>query len=229
MDFIDLNSIVPLMSESKNGYFITGTDTDVGKSVAAAWVMLHLAADYWKPTQSGLEPPTDTQVIQQITEFPAGRFHPETYRLTQPLSPHEAAKRDGVEIDMQKFQLPKTTHPLIVEGAGGLMVPLNKDNLMIDLMVQLDLPVILVCRSGLGTINHTLLSLEALRARHIDIAGIIMSGAKALHNREAIEEYGQRYGNVPIIVEIDHLEVVNKASLLAIKPEIDLTTMKVAA
>ena len=216
-----LNAIVLLMQ----GYFITGTDTNVGKTIAAAWAMLHLEADYWKPAQSGLEPPTDTQIIQQITELPKGRFHIETYRLTQPLSPHEAAKRDGVEIEMEKFQIPQTGRALIVEGAGGLMVPLGKDNLVIDLIGQLGLPSILVCRSGLGTINHTLLSLEAMRAREVSIAGIIISGSKMPHNRQAIEEYGR----VPIIAEIDHLEEINKESLLAIKPEIDLINMKAAA
>lgn len=212
-------------SASMQGYFITGTDTDVGKTVAAAWAMLHLDADYWKPTQSGLEPPTDMDVMTTITGFGEDRFHEETYRLTQPLSPHEAAKRDGIEIDMNVFDLPKTSRPVIVEGAGGLMVPLNKDCLVIDLIKQLNLPAILVCRSGLGTINHTLLSLEAIRSRNIEIAGVIINGEKAPHNRQAIEEYG----SVPVIAEIDRLDTVDKDSLLAIKPEIDLTNLKAAA
>lgn len=207
------------------GYFITGTDTDAGKTIACVWAMLHLDADYWKPTQSGLESPTDMDVVKQITQFGEERFHPEAYRLTQPLSPHEAARRDGIEINMADFQLPETTRPLIVEGAGGLMVPLNKDNLVIDLIKQLGLPAILVCRSGLGTINHTLLSLEALRARNIPVEGIIMSGKKSPHNRQALEEYGK----VPIIAEIDYLEKITPESLLAIKPEIDLLKLKKAA
>lgn len=199
-------------------YFITGTDTDVGKSVAAAWCMLHLNADYWKPTQSGLKPPTDTQWVQQITGFSHNRFFEETYRLRQPLSPHEAAKRDGLKIDISAFEIPQTERSLIIEGAGGLMVPLNRNNYVIDLIQQLEVPVILVCRSGLGTINHTLLSLEALRARKIEIAGVIINGPKTPHNREAIEEYG----DVPIIAEIDQLDEINQKSLLAIKPEINL-------
>lgn len=206
-------------------YFITGTDTDVGKTVAAAWCMLHLEADYWKPTQSGLEPPTDMDVVKNITGFDSTRFHPETYQLMQPLSPHEAAKRDGIEIDMNEFQMPQTNNSLIIEGAGGLMVPLNKDNLVIDLIKQLEVPAILVCRSGLGTINHTLLSLEAMRKRNIPLAGVIISGSKAPHNREAIEEYG----HVPVIAEIDHIENMSAEALLAIKPEVDLMNVKVAA
>ena len=155
MDFGCCHAIVPFM----RGYFITGTDTNVGKTIVAAWAMLHLDADYCKPTQSGLEPPTDTQQVQTITQFPVSRFHQEAYRLTQPLSPHEAARRDDISINMNEFRLPLTMRPLIIEGAGGLMVPLNDKNFVIDLIVQLNMPVILVCRSGLGTINHTLLSL----------------------------------------------------------------------
>ncbi len=207
------------------GYFITGTDTDAGKTIAAAWAMLHLDADYWKPTQSGLEPPTDKDIVQAITQFDDTRFHPETYCLTQPLSPHEAARRDGIEIEMERFVLPQTSRPVIVEGAGGLMVPLNKDVLVIDLIKKLALPAILVCRSGLGTINHTLLSLEALRTRQIPVAGLIISGPKFIHNRKALEEYGK----VPVIVEIDYLETVNKEALLAIEPETDLTEIRSVA
>lgn len=207
------------------GYFITGTDTDVGKSVVSAWAMLHLDADYWKPTQSGLVPPTDLDTIKMMTGFSKDRFHPEIYQLTQPLSPHEAAKRDEIEIEMDKFILPKTDKTLIVEGAGGLMVPLNKDNLVIDLIKQLGLPAILVCRSGLGTINHTLLSLEVMRSRNIDVAGVIINGPKSPHNREAIEEYGK----APVIVEIDHLQKINAETLLKIQPEIDLMNLRAAA
>lgn len=207
------------------GYFITGTDTDVGKTVASAWTMLHLGADYWKPIQSGTEPTTDLGVMKKLTNLPDDRFYVETYTLSQPLSPHEAARRDGVEIQMDKFQLPDAVRPLIIEGAGGLMVPINDDNFVIDLIKQLGLPAILVCRSGLGTINHTLLSLEAMRTRNIVIAGIIMSGEKSPHNRQALEEYA----DVPIIAEIDFLKNITPKALLAIKPEIDLGTIGVAA
>lgn len=204
------------------GYFITGTDTDVGKTVASAWAMLHLKADYWKPVQCGFDPSTDIQSVQAMTELPEDHFHGECYRLKEPLSPHEAAKREGVEIKMEEFILPQTPNPLIVEGAGGLMVPLNENEFVIDLIKHLGLPTILVARSGLGTINHTLLSLEALRARDITVAGIIMSGHKSPHNRAALEEYG----DVPILAEIDHMDVINKEALLAVKPEFDLMDKK---
>jgi len=205
-------------------YFLTGTDTDVGKSVAAAWLMLHLQAAYWKPIQSGLEE-KDIDALKAYTSAEDNLFFPSTYELTQPLSPHESAKRDGIEIDMAKFVLPDTNKNLVIEGAGGLMVPINKDAFVIDLIKQLHLPAVLVCRSGLGTINHTLLSLEALRKRNIEIAGIIINGPKTPHNRQALEEYGQ----VDVLAEIDQLETVNREALLAIPPEINLDTISQAA
>ncbi len=203
-------------------FFVTGTDTDVGKTVASAWLMLHMNAQYYKPVQAGLEY-TDKGTMKEITGLPDDHFHDCTYELEQPLSPHESAKRENVEIDINKFSLPETDAPLIVEGAGGLMVPLNDDAFVIDLIQKFNLPTILVCRSGLGTINHTLLSLEAMRQRDIKIAGLIMSGEKSPHNREALEQYA---GGVPIIVEIDRLDHISAQSLLAIKPEIDLETLR---
>lgn len=199
-------------------YFVTGTGTDVGKTVVAAWCMLHLDADYWKPINSGLEPRTDGETVKLITGFDQDRFLPEPYLLSQPLSAHEAAKRDGVHISLESLSLPQTSRSLIVEGAGGVLVPLNEKDMIIDLMAQFSLPVIVVCKSTLGTINHTLLTLEALRTRGIEIKGVIINGPKAPHNREAIEEYGQ----VPVIAEIDQLVDVTKEELLKIKPEIEL-------
>lgn len=198
-------------------FFITGTDTDVGKTVAAAWLALHMGAAYWKPVQSG--PEKDADVIRDLTD---ATIYPTTYDLSEPLSPHEAAKRDGVEIDMNRFELPDTDGPLVVEGAGGLLVPLTRTHLVIDLIAQLSLPSILVARSGLGTINHTLLSLEALRARNLPVAGLILSGPKTPHNRKALEDYGK----VPVLAEIDHLDPLTKDALLSIEPE---TVLKAAA
>lgn len=198
--------------------FLTGTDTNVGKSVASAWCMLHYGMSYWKPVQSGLTPSTDTRDVQHITGLGDDDFHPETYRLTHALSPHEAARRDSVTIDINAFTRPNTPKPLAIEGAGGLMVPLNDRYFVVDLIAQLNVPTILVCRSQLGTINHTLLSLEAMRARGLLIAGLIINGPKTPHNRQALEEYGK----VPVLVEIDHLEQVTKDALLNMKPEFDV-------
>ncbi|MCB1530792.1 MAG: dethiobiotin synthase [Rhodospirillales bacterium] len=200
------------------GFFVTGTDTDVGKTLASAWLMLKLEGVYWKPVQCGLEVPTDEDFVRKITQLSKAHFIDSVHRLQAPLSPHEAAKRENVHIALDDFSLPAADHPFIVEGAGGLMVPLNEKEMMIDLIERLALPAILVCRSGLGTINHTLLSLEALRKRNLPVAGLIISGPKTPHNRQALAEYG----GVPIIAEIDYLDPVDRESLLRIKPEVKL-------
>lgn len=199
-------------------FFIAGTDTDVGKTIASAWAMLHLGASYWKPVQAGLADETDEAAVRRLTEAEANRFLPSAYALPEPLSPHESAKRAGVTIAMDRLGLPAHHGPLIVEGAGGLMVPLNDDALIIDLIQALSLPVVLVCRSTLGTINHTMLSLEALRRRGIEIAGVVLNGPSMPHNREAIETYG----NVTVLAEIPILDPLTRDALLRIKPEVDL-------
>jgi dethiobiotin synthetase len=189
-------------------FFITGTDTNVGKTVVSALLTIGLGYAYWKPIQSGL--PTDTDFIRTVTDLDASHFIPERYRLTQPLSPHAAAKLDRLEISLTDFQLPQTTKSgLIVEGAGGLMVPLNQQDLMIDLIRSLHLPVCLVARSTLGTINHTLLSLAALQQAEIPILGVIINGQKNQSNREAIAYYGK----VPILGELENLPSITPATL----------------
>jgi malonyl-CoA O-methyltransferase len=194
-----------------SGYFVTGTDTNVGKTIVSAYLMRSLDADYWKPVQSGLDGESDAEVVRRLTALPPERFHPSTYELRAPLSPHESARREGVSISLGAFKLPKTSRPLIVEGAGGVLVPLNGDALMIDLIKQLGLPVILVARSSLGTINHTLLSLEALRARRIEVAGVILSGAPNEANRTAIEFFGK----ARILLELPMLSPLDANNLAA--------------
>lgn len=191
------------------GYFVTGTDTDVGKTVVCAWLMRALDGEYWKPIQAGLEGETDAMTVRRLTGFGADRFHESVYGLNAPLSPHEAARRDGVAIDLDRMELPRHGRPLIVEGAGGLLVPLNARDFVIDLIAKLGLPVILVSRSRIGTINHTLLSIEALRMRHIELAGVVIHGESNPENRDSIA----RYGNVPIIAEIPILEPLTKESI----------------
>ena len=200
--------------------FITGSDTDVGKTLACAWIMLHAPVRYWKPVQTGLED-TDEATLRALTGAGDERFVPTTYALPDPLSPHEAARRAGVEIDLDEFTLPDDDDPLIVEGAGGLLVPLNEKTLVIDLIEKLGLPAILVCRTTLGTINHSLLSLEALRARNLPVAGVILSGPHVPHNRAAIETYGK----VPVIGHIPPLDPVDRHALKAVRPEIDFLSL----
>ncbi|KKJ01655.1 dethiobiotin synthase [Prochlorothrix hollandica] len=193
-------------------FCVSGTDTDVGKTVVSALLSLGLKASYWKPIQSGTQPCTDTDYVRQVTQLPDDHFWPERFRLSQPLSPHAAAAIDGVSLHLQDFSLPPVgDRPLIVEGAGGLLVPLNDRHYILDLIRHLDLPVCLVARSGLGTLNHTLLSLAQLRRSQVPILGVVLNGPKNPSNRQAIEHYGQ----VPILGELEPLAAVNPTSLKA--------------
>jgi dethiobiotin synthase len=200
------------------GFFVTGTDTDVGKTVVSAWLMTHLDADYWKPVQAGTEPETDSVTVRRLAEISADRILPEAYVLPEAMAPHEAARRAGVIIDMAMLEPPASHRLLVVEGAGGMLVPLTEEAYVIDLAAQLQLPILLVARSTLGTINHSLLSIEALRRRGLPLAGVVMNGPETPHNRAAIE----RYGGVNVIAEIPWLPSVTRASLLSIEPELDL-------
>ncbi|MEM7193190.1 MAG: dethiobiotin synthase [Pseudomonadota bacterium] len=200
------------------GFFVTGTDTDVGKTLVSAWLLTHLDGAYWKPVQAGTEPTTDSATVQQLTKLPMGHVLPEAYLLPDAMAPHEAARRAGITLDMAKLTLPPHDGLIIAEGAGGLMVPISESAYMIDLADQLELPIILVARSTLGTINHTLLSIEAIRRRGLPLAGVVISGPETPHNRAAIERYGQ----VEVIAEIPYLDSVNREALEAISPELDL-------
>lgn len=171
-----------------NQFFVTGIGTEIGKTIVSAVLTEALEADYWKPIQSGDLDNTDSMKIQRWISNPHTRIHPERYRLNQPLSPHASAALDGVEIKVSDFELPRTDRPLIVEGAGGLLVPLSLQETMLDLIEHLQLPVILVVRHYLGSINHTLLSLEVLRSRGITLAGVVYNGPENVASEQAIEE-----------------------------------------
>ncbi len=205
-----------------SGVFITGTDTDIGKTVVAAWLVHHWQAAYWKPIQSGTEDATDPEVIESLVSLTSERLFPTTYTLSKPLSPHASSEIDGIRIDLDCFDLPISSHPLVVEGAGGVLVPLNDQDLVIDLMVKLALPVMVVARSGLGTINHSLLTLSALRERGLDILGVVMVGEKNESNRQAIEKYGA----IKVIAEIPILNEISKQSIAALAPPPDLSDLK---
>lgn len=176
--------------------FVTGTDTGVGKSYVAALLAAGLEAAYWKPVQSGAA--ADADWVRRVAGLPPERVLPETYRLHAPLSPHEAARREGVQIEMSRFVLPQRQH-LIVEGAGGVMVPLNDRHLMVDLIAALGLPVLVVARSQLGTINHTLLTLDQLRRRGCPLLGVVVNGPSNPANCRAIAHYGA----VPVLATIN--------------------------
>lgn len=198
------------LEEFPSNIFISGTDTGIGKTVVSAMMTLGLSATYWKPVQSGLEEETDTEFVKRVTGLPDTHFKPERYRLQEPLSPHASAAIDGVSISLDDFQLPDTgSNNLVVEGAGGLLVPLNDDDMIIDLIEKFRLPVLLVVRSELGTLNHTFLSLEALRNRNIPIIGVVMNGPKNESNRKAIEKYGR----VEVLGEIEPLQTLDPKTL----------------
>jgi dethiobiotin synthetase len=201
------------------GFFVTGTDTDVGKTVAAAWLVAKLGACYWKPVQAGNHPETDSAIVRRLSGV--DHILPEAYVLPEPIAPHEAARRAGTAIDLARLVPPACDRPLVVEGAGGLLVPLDDKAYVIDLAAELHLPIVLVARSTLGTINHTLLSLEAIRRRGLPLAGVVVNGPETSHNRAAIE----RYGKAEIIAEIPWLDQLTPAALMAIEPELDLAQL----
>ena len=147
-------------------YFITGISTDVGKSIAAAMITEALEADYWKPVQAGDLDNSDTHKVERLISNSMTTFHKNSYALNSPMSPHAAAEIDSIKIDIKKIKRPKTNRDLVIEGAGGLLVPLNNKSTILDL-IEKDDCVILVSRHYLGSINHTLLSIEMLRSRGI--------------------------------------------------------------
>jgi dethiobiotin synthetase len=155
--------------------FITGISTDVGKTVASAIIVEALQADYWKPIQAGDLENSDTHKVQSLITNTQSQFHPNSYALQTPASPHLAAAKDGITIDLKQIQEPETVNHLVIEGAGGILVPLNETQSVVDI-IQPDYKVIVVSRHYLGSINHTLLTVEALQNRKIQVAGIIFSG-----------------------------------------------------
>lgn len=192
------------------GAFITGTDTDVGKTVAAACLAHAWQAGYWKPVQTGMiTADDDTNTVVTLAGVPTDRVFAPAYALQAPLSPHAAAELEGIRITVDAIVPPQTAHPLVVEGAGGLLVPLNDREFMIDLMAKLALPILLVARSTLGTINHTLLSLFALRSRGLPIAGVVLNGPPNAGNRAAIERFGQ----VRILAELPRVDPLDGAAI----------------
>lgn len=170
---------------------VTGTDTGIGKTVFAAGLVGMLDGAYWKPVQSGLSDETDSQVVARLAGLPRERILPEAHRLTQPLSPHRAAELDGVSIDPGRLEIPRSDRPVIVEGAGGLMVPLTRSSLLIDVFARWRAPVVLCARTALGTINHTLLSIEALERRGIPLLGVAFMGEDIPDTPRIIAELGR--------------------------------------
>ncbi len=199
------------------GLFITGTDTEVGKSVVAAALMHryrgNAALRYWKPIQTGIEQDNDTAAVRSLGACTAEEIFDEGVRLPRPVSPHLAARLSEQKIEIEPLTALAAGQPKngrwIVEGAGGALVPINDTDRMTDLMRELNMPVLVVARSGLGTINHTLLTLEALRSRSLCVAGVVMVGDTEPENRAAIEQFG----NVSVLGEMPRFPSLNAHEL----------------
>ncbi len=183
---------------------VTGTDTGIGKTLFSAALVGALDGNYWKPVQAGLDEETDRETVQRLSGLAAERMLPEAYRLVTPASPHLAAEIDGIVIDPAALKLPASDRPLVVEAAGGLLVPLTRDIAYLDVIAGWKAPVVLCARSTLGTINHSLLSIEALRARGVKLLGIAFIGESVEESERIIADMGkvQRLGRLPILADI---------------------------
>ncbi|PBN44653.1 dethiobiotin synthase [Sphingobium sp. D43FB] len=190
-------------------FIVTGTDTGIGKTVFAAGLAAALGAHYWKPIQAGVDPDGDKEEVARLSGLPAAQILPEAYRLATPASPHLAARIDGVTIALDRLALPQVDGPLVVEGAGGVLVPISETLLMADLFAHWGQPVILCARTALGTINHSLLSVEALRARGVPIAGIAFIGEAHVENERIIP----LLAGVPSLGRLPLLDPLSPATL----------------
>ena len=190
-------------------FIICGTDTDIGKTLISSFFVRGLNSFYWKPIQSGIASETDSQAVVKLAKVNSRKIINEAYIFKEPVSPHWAAEIDQKVINFQLLSLPNVDGSLIVETAGGLMVPITRNFLQIDQIRKWDLPVILVCKSGLGTLNHTLLSIEALKKRNIKILGLVINGEKHLDNPKTLTEFS----NLPIIAEFPLIQTIDTDNL----------------
>ncbi|MBI4929266.1 MAG: dethiobiotin synthase [Bacteroidetes bacterium] len=170
-------------------FFVTGIGTDVGKTVTSAILVEALKADYWKPVQAGTYYATDSENVKKWISNETSVIHPEAYKLREHKSPHEASEMEGVTVDFDKIVLPQTNNTLVIEGAGGVMVPVNKQYYIIDLIKKFDTETIVVIQNYLGSINHSLLTIDALKQRGIKIIGLVFNGSPHEPSRQIIESY----------------------------------------
>lgn len=186
-------------------YVVSGTDTGIGKTVFCAALAGALGGSYWKAIQSGLTDETDSAAVLRLGALKREQILPEAYRLQTPASPHLSASRDGIEIDPGRLDPPETRRPLVIEGAGGLLVPITDEVVFADIFARWQIPVILCARTSLGTINHTLLSLQALRHRGIPVAGIAFIGDENRETQRVIAKMGQaaELGRLPWLTNLN--------------------------
>jgi dethiobiotin synthetase len=196
--------------------FITGIGTNVGKTIVSAVLTEALLADYWKPIQSGIVEGKDSDTVKALISNTKTVFHPETYLLKEPLSPHFAAKLDGVEIELDKIQLPKTANHLIIEGAGGLLVPINSTQYVLDIAKQFECDIILVISSYLGCINHSLLSIDYLKRNHFKIKALVFNGEFEPEVKQPIINYSSESKTI----DIPSLNSLSKQQILEVSTKI---------
>lgn len=197
----------------KQSLFVTGTDTNVGKTLLSALLVATLDAIYWKPIQTGARDGTDRQVVMKLAQIPEAQTVPETYCFDPPVSPHLAAEASGGRIDLARIRPPaNVVKPIIAEGAGGILVPINESELMLDLARHIGFPVLIAARSALGTINHTLLTVRALACAKIRIQGVVMIGHRNNDNERSIEHFGA----VPVIGTVPWLDTIDREALLSV-------------
>jgi len=199
-------------------FIICGTDTDIGKTLISSFFVKGLNSSYWKPIQSGIEAQTDSQSVEKLAQVSKEKIIKEAYVFTKPLSPHWAAEIDQKAINFEKLRLPKVQGSLTIETAGGLMVPITRNFLQIDQIKEWDLPVILVCKSSLGTLNHTLLSIEALKLRNIEILGLVVNGEKHPDNPKTLVDFS----GIPLITEFPYIKYMDTNYLEILWKELDI-------
>ena len=204
--------------QKKFQFILCGTDTDIGKTLISSFFVRGLGSFYWKPIQSGIGIETDSEAVYRLSKISKKKILKEAYIFNEPVSPHWAAEIDQKIIKRESLTLPEVNGSLIVETAGGLMVPLTRDFLQIDQIKHWDLPVILVCRSSLGTLNHTLLSIEALKKRKIKILALIINGKKHLDNPKTLSEFS----GLPIIAEFPYLKNIEIKELDILWEELNI-------
>ncbi|MCB9229636.1 MAG: dethiobiotin synthase [Deltaproteobacteria bacterium] len=189
------------MNHTGKKIFVTGIDTGVGKTVVSAVLVRALKAAYWKPVQCGLEEGTDTERIRELSGESAGQIFPERFLLREAVSPHRAAEAEHCRIHLTDFSLPPAEGHLIVEGAGGVMAPLNETDVVVDIAARLGLSVVLVCRHYLGSLNHTLMSAECLRSRGLALNGLVFSG----NEDDAYERFLSEKTGLPLLFRVPDL------------------------
>jgi dethiobiotin synthetase len=197
----------------RESLFVTGTDTNVGKTILSALLVAALDAIYWKPIQTGSREGADRATVTKLAEIPEAQTLPESYCFDPPVSPHLAAEASGVRIDLARIQAPANLgRPIVAEGAGGILVPINDSELMLDLARHLGFPVLIAARAALGTINHTLLTVRALRCAKMPVKGIVMIGHRNKDNERSVEHFGA----VPVVGTIPWLDAMDREILLSV-------------